>query len=173
MLVKTEGLWAKTRYLFFGIVALAALVFLWYLMIIMLYRFPVGANIAENVSKEKLLSLKLGMNESEVKKILGPPLANKLITTGHYLIYGTPGLLGAGLEISLKINGDQLYGIYIEKADLGVYMCDKMKCLGMLNENVFNELPQNAVPVPGSEINGVTEKKAKVHSEGKVSNFYP
>ena len=56
----------------------------------------IGSRVAENITKEKILSLKLGMNKEEIIKILGNPIKTDY-NNGNWLIYtrlpraGCPG----------------------------------------------------------------------------------
>jgi len=80
------------------------------------------------------------MAESEVKDILGNPIKIVKTHSGDYLIYATPGFLGAGFEINVRIVNKLLFGTYIEESDLGVYYCDKNKCMGILQAKRFDKL---------------------------------
>lgn len=129
----------KWTYFFSSVAAIFFVVSLYYFIIVMLYYFPVGAKIAHGITKEKILSLEIGMDKNQVRNILGDPLNLDSTTGGNYLIYATPGLLGAGIEINLKIINNRLYGIYIEESDLGIYYCDQKKCLGIVKADRFDK----------------------------------
>jgi hypothetical protein len=139
MPVRTEKIWRKLRYLLVGIASLTALFFLWYLITFLFYCFPVGSKIADGVNKENLLALELGISESEVEKMLGPPLFKRAYPDND-LIYATPGFLGAGWEITVEIVDSKLFGVYVEKADLTVYYCNKNNCIGVVRHEEFDEL---------------------------------
>ncbi len=116
------------------------LIFLWYLVSALFFYFPIGEKVASGITKEKIMSLKIGMNRSDVIDILGAPISTENSSSGVFLIYATPGLLGAGIEINLKINGNRLSGIYIEESDLGIYLCDRNKCPGIIQPEKFDKL---------------------------------
>ena len=82
----------------------------------------IGSRVAENVTKEKILSLKLGMNKEEIIKILGNPIKTDY-NNGNWLIYATPGIHGLGFEINIGISNNKLSCIHIEKNDFWIYVC--------------------------------------------------
>ena len=129
----------KLRYFFSSVAAIFFVVSLYYFITVMLCYFPVGAKIAHGITKEKILSLKIGMDKNQVMNILGDPLYLDNTTGGNYLVYATPGFLGAGVEINLKINNNLLYGIYIEESDLPIYYCDQEKCWGIIKADRFDK----------------------------------
>lgn len=116
------------------------LMFLWYSVVIVLCYFPVGEKFAHGITREKLLSLKIGMDNVEIINTIGDPIYIDNASIGNYMVYATPGLLGAGFEINLKLIKNQLYGIYIEEGDLGVYSCDQKRCLGIIKAERFDKL---------------------------------
>lgn len=126
--------------MFFRYWLLLVAVAMWYGITIILYIYPVGSKIAAGVTQRNILALQIGFSESEVERILRVPLSRNGSQHSD-LIYATPGLLGAGWEITIEIVGNKLYGIYIEEADLTVYYCTQKKCLGVIRPNVFEKLP--------------------------------
>ncbi len=122
------------------ILGIFLLILLWYFVSALLFYFPVGEKVANGITREKILSLRIGMDKSDIINILGFPINTYKSSSGDYLIYATPGLLGAGFEINVKIDQNKLVGIYIEESDLGVYFCDKNKCPGILKPDKFNKL---------------------------------
>ena len=77
----------------------------------------IGSRVAENVTKEKILSLKLEMNKEEVIKILGNPIETDY-NNGNWLIYATPGIHGLGFEINIGISNNKLSYIHIKKNEI-------------------------------------------------------
>lgn len=103
------------------------------------YSPMIGSRVAENVTKEKILSLKLGMNKEEIIKILGNPIKTDY-NNGNWLIYATPGIHGLGFEINIGISNNKLSCIHIEKNDFWIYVCCQNECPGIVNKSAFEEL---------------------------------
>ena len=128
-----------------------------------IYYPKIGIWIAPGLTKEKILSLKLGMDKDEVINILGEPiqtfydgrnLRNLLsylsgyfiksehIRNGH-LVYADPGLfeeIAGTFEFALGISNNKLSSIVIERGDYGIYVCYKNGCPGMINLEALEEL---------------------------------
>jgi len=105
------------------------------------YFLPLGNKIAKNVTQESIISIKLGMNENEVKKILGNPLSiniDKYTTPPiKVLHYAKTGLFGS--EIGIQITNNKVELVRIESFDLGIYECSDKYCK-VIDEDRFNTL---------------------------------
>lgn len=97
---------------------------MWYAISSLIFIYPIGSRVANGISKHSLLSLRPGMKEKEIIRLIGQPLQKEKSDW----IYGKPGLLGAGWEITIVIIEDSLQGVYVDLSDLGVYRCDKSNC---------------------------------------------
>lgn len=120
--------------------------------------FEIGAVLGRGVTKEGLLALRPGMAEKEVLALLGSPLCEgkdygpaqegqKYPWLGTWTwTYGKPSplLLGAGLEIYLKMKDGVLASVYVEHYDLGVYKCDIRECPKIWKPWLLDRLPRKA-----------------------------
>ena len=101
------------------------------------YSFPTlgGGKIARGITKEKILSLKPGMDKDMAISILGEPIRTDRpfvrypngerrypFGDDHSLIYATPGFLGAGFEMFLYINDNKLSVIKIVRNRELIYL---------------------------------------------------
>ncbi len=114
-------------------------IFFWYAISILLLLYPLGAEISSNLTKEKILSLKIGMSPSEIKKIMGEPLGLQEEGDSDYWTYASTGFLGAGFEMFIVIKDNKLYRIHIEENDLGVYQC-KANCCRIFNLKALEKM---------------------------------
>lgn len=116
----------KTSSIFLALSALILIASLWYLITALILIYPIGSKVADGVTKHSLMSLKPGMNEKEIVRLIGQPFYKD----GSNWIFGTSGLLGAGWEITIVIIGDSLKGVFVDVdlSDLGVYRCDTSNC---------------------------------------------
>lgn len=122
--------------------------------IMALWYFEAGALLARGVTQKGVLALRPGLAANEVIKLMGVPLQacrsiNKpnlraMEWTGSWVwTYGTPSPLlglGAGLEMVVFVDDNELVSAYIENYDLGVYGCDKYKCPEIYQPEIFNKL---------------------------------
>ena len=96
------------------------------LVLILIY-FPIQGKIANDITKDKILSLKIDMSEKEVVDILGKPLSvdTSYTDSGHILNYATGDWFGMGTKIYIKILNNSLSYVYIKYLDLGMYLHNK------------------------------------------------
>lgn len=114
----------KTLKILLLLVSTILIVSLWYLITALLFIYPIGSKVADGISKHSLMTLRLGMDEKEVVSLIGQPFYKE----GSDWIYGTPGFLGAGWEITIVIIDNSLKGVFVDLSDLGVYRCDTNNC---------------------------------------------
>ena len=107
---------------------------------------PLGSNFAKGMTKEKILSLKLGMSKNEVIAIMGKPVGNLTFKslenkndTVCKLVYSTPGIFDSWFEFSISLTNDKLDYIHIERYDYGVYICHERGCT-VYNPEALDEL---------------------------------
>lgn len=105
--------------------------------------FTIGGEITNSINHDNILSIKTGMTEKEVYKILGKPIYFSNEEKDKYLIYGIPGVLDAGAEITLVINDNKLNHLSIESYDILIYKCVVGKPCVMYNKNDFNRIIPN------------------------------
>jgi len=117
-----------------------------------------GDRIASGITKEKILSLKIGMNKDTVINVLGTPIETEprgtIDASGNWhslgvdLTYATPGLLGTGLfgvfgvgfKIYIGLIDNKLSFVHIKRGDTDIYYCDKDRCPGVINSKDFEKL---------------------------------
>lgn len=173
IIIGVFGVFILTLYFFLGKIKIISLIkrllisvfilynlFLLFIFISMNYYAKIGSRIAPNLTKEKILSLKLGMDKDEVITILGNPIQtddgrlnllsylsgyfikSEYIRDG-YIIYADPGLfeeIGGTFEFTLGISNNKLSSINIERGDYGIYVCYKDHCPGIINLEALEEL---------------------------------
>lgn len=121
------------------------LLYVWHIFtILMLIFFPFfQTECAPGITKEKVLSLKPGININEVIEILGDPLdigGSCSNEEGCRMKYATPGKFGAGFEFGLLIENNKLHGTVIELNDEYVYKCYKDNCPVIFNSWALDRL---------------------------------
>lgn len=101
-----------------------------------------GSKVAHNLTKEKILSLKLGMDINEVINTLGKPISeNYTRAKVYYISYARTTFTGSGFEFNIFFDdNDKLKIIHIEHDDNIVYTCDEKECPGYINPDVIDKL---------------------------------
>lgn len=110
------------------------------------YSFSIGNSIAENINQKNILSLKIGMNEEDVVKILGEPIDIIKYTKKEYpnygafetFIYGKTGFFDGGIEVNLAIQDKKLKQISLDNYDVSFYFCSKENCPKIIDNKIFN-----------------------------------
>jgi len=105
--------------------------------------FSIGGEVSPRVNKDNILSIKTNISEKEVYKILGKPIYFSNEKKDKYLVYGIPGLLDAGAEITLVIRDNKLNHLSIESYDILIYECVLATPCMMFNKNDFNRIIPN------------------------------
>lgn len=140
-------LWAIKTLLSMGI-----LIFFYYQYVSI---FPLNNLMVDNLNKKNILALEIGMDEEEVRKILGEPLSIKTETLKEsevlfstempnklhhftYFIYAKSGEFSSGADISLQIEKKKLVSINIEDNEIGIYYCSKERCPKVLHQLYFD-----------------------------------
>ena len=107
--------------------------------------------LARDINREGLMSLRPGMTGNEVVALIGKPLYTqenyRPVPTGtppeealdgsESWIYGAPGVLDGGLEVSLRMDAGILAAAGAELYDLGVYRCDQVECPVILDQKAL------------------------------------
>jgi len=106
-------------------------------------------NIADNVTKEKILKLELGMTKEQVLKILGEPLKRihyskeQIGKDSDIYLYAISKFIGEGLEVNISISNGLLEGIGLEFYDDFFYKCYEDSCPKMISPLLWKYLIPN------------------------------
>jgi len=114
------------------------LIFLFVILFITLWFFPIGNQLSKGVNQKAIASLKLGMSKKEVLSILGDPLFKEKTTTKgikkgfniDLFKYGKSGFI-AGTDMDLVFENNHLNLIYIGFMDASFYYCSEGNCPGI------------------------------------------
>ena len=112
-----------------------------FIFAIIIYFPDMGSSVAKNITKEKILSLKIGMDIQDIEKIFGQPIFDENDDySGHKLFYAISGIAEGGFEFYLHFDySNKLDCIHISKDGDGVYQCYHQFCYGIINNNAFEE----------------------------------
>ena len=123
-------------------------------IILIIAFLEIGSELGSGVSKSGMLSLRPGMSNLEIEKIIGKPLSIHReygITTHGEMpkirdawiwIYGEPApIFGGGLEVVVKFCKGRMTYAHVEYYDLGVYRCNEKECPVIYDANKLDELP--------------------------------
>jgi len=116
----------KIIYMLFKIIKY---IFIFIFSIIILYIIAtfLDREFAKGVTKEKILSLEMGMTKKEVIKILGKPLESSSYVYEDknidIFLYAKSRFMISGVEVNLKISDNILSGIGLELDDIYFYKC--------------------------------------------------
>jgi len=113
-------------------------------IIIFLSMSFLDTEIADGITKEKILMLELGMSEKKIIKILGKPLKKinyekdyKGINTTIY-IYAT-----SSLEINIALDNGKLERVELEFHDVSFYLCSNDVCPKIISPFLWKYLIPN------------------------------
>jgi len=122
------------------------------------YFLPIGQKISNGVNQESIQAIKLGMPETEVKKILGEPfsienhkkeyIADGNITYPAYtkFTYSKTGIFG--VEIYVFSENKRVSLVNLESFDLCIYECSDKYCK-VIDGDRFNTLiPKKDASLP-------------------------
>ena len=105
--------------------------------------FSIRGEISHSINKDNILSIKPNISEKKVYEILGEPIYFLNEKKDKYLIYGIPGFLDAGAEITLVIRDNKLNRLSIESYDILIYECALKEPCKMFEKNDFNRVIPN------------------------------
>jgi hypothetical protein len=95
-----------------------------------------GSKVAPGVTKEKLLSVRLGLEEQDLASRLGQPLRKDRVGDGDGTedagvvdwIYAEANSFGLGYKIHIRLRGRHVASVEVKRDDLGVYICTLASC---------------------------------------------
>ena len=113
--------------------------------LLLLLALPVAScgRTAPGVSQEGLLAVRIGIQEAELRALLGPPIRTMVSGDTTRLIYAEPGRFDLGFEIVARTESGKTVGLWVEAADLGVLRCTPRRCPEVLNELHLSRLPKS------------------------------
>jgi hypothetical protein len=96
----------------------------------------VGSTMASGVTKEKLLSVRPGLEEQELTSGLGEPLRKDRVgdVDGREdpgvieWIYAEANSYGLGYKIRIRLRDRVVASVEVKRHDLGVYVCNVVSC---------------------------------------------
>jgi hypothetical protein len=110
------------------------------------------ARLAQGLTSDGLLSLRPGMRQDEVEAKIGKPLEVRDSRSGQHFkervsgqnrewiaVYGVPGPLEGGFEVSVGYSGDRVVAVSLSEYDLGIYLCDSRRCPWLLKRSALDE----------------------------------
>jgi len=106
-------------------------IFIFLLVVILFITIFLDKNIADSITKKKILTLELGMTKEQVRELLGEPLEiihyskEQIGKDNDIYLYATSKFIGEGLEINISISDGVLDGIGLEFYDNYFYKCYK------------------------------------------------
>ena len=109
-------------------------------LVLLNYYIKKDTNVVHGITKEKILSIQIGMNKKDLIDILGKPI--KIKNYGdkkNAFVYAEPRNIGLGFEFYINTVNDKVVLIMIECSDLWVYMCTRNDCR-IINNDALDDL---------------------------------